>query len=75
MVSNAVAAIADGHGLTQGKANASDLLQQKADLEKQKRAMEDSAILKQLALDKKLKTIGNYVHDSVPVSNTEVHHS
>lgn len=64
--------MADCNGLTQAKADTSELLQQKAELEKQKRAMEDSATQKQLALDKKLKTIGNYVHDSVPVSNTEV---
>ena len=67
--------MADGNGLTQAKADTSELLQQKAKLEKQKREMEDSAAQKQLALDKKLKTIGNYVHDSVPISNVEVHGS
>lgn len=25
-------------------------------------------------LQKKLKTVGNYVHDSVPISNNEVRH-
>ncbi|KAL8790873.1 MAG: hypothetical protein Q9195_006145 [Heterodermia aff. obscurata] len=53
------------------KADATDLLLQKASLEKEKKGLEESAIQKQAALDKKLKTIGNYVHDSVPVSKTE----
>lgn len=34
--------------------------------------MEDLAAESEAKRDKKIKTIGNYVHDSVPVSNTEV---
>lgn len=34
--------------------------------------MEESASEKEAALQKKIRTIGNYVHDSVPVSNNEV---
>ena len=34
--------------------------------------MEELGNEKDTLLQKKLKTIGNYVHDSVPMSNTEV---
>lgn len=34
--------------------------------------VEELATVKEIALQKKLRTIGNYVHDSVPVSNNEV---
>ena len=34
--------------------------------------LEESAAEKDVLLQKKVKTIGNYVHDSVPVSNNEV---
>uniref|UniRef100_A0A8H7TT27 Serine-tRNA synthetase type1 N-terminal domain-containing protein n=1 Tax=Bionectria ochroleuca TaxID=29856 RepID=A0A8H7TT27_BIOOC len=53
------------------KENADDLLQEKANLEKEKKALVDSAAEKDTLLKKKLKTIGNYVHDSVPVSANE----
>lgn len=53
------------------KENADDLLQQKNDLTEQKKKQEDLAAEKQTALSKKLKSIGNYVHDSVPFSVTE----
>lgn len=36
--------------------------------------MEDSATEKDTLLQQKIKTVGNYVHDSVPVSNNEVNH-
>ena len=58
----------------QAKENASELLQKKSDLEKKKKLTEDSATEKDTLLQKKIKTIGNYVHDSVPVSNNEVNH-
>ena len=44
-------------------------------LEKEKKVLEDSAAEKDALLQKKIKTIGNYVHDSVPISNNEVHSS
>lgn len=47
-------------------------MQRKVELEKEKKALDDSALEKEIMLQRKLKTIGNYVHDSVPVSNTEV---
>ena len=34
--------------------------------------MEESAAEKDSILQKKIKTIGNYVHDSVPISKNEV---
>jgi len=45
---------------------------QKAELEREKKAMVDAAAEKEAALRAKIKTIGNLVHDSVPVSNNEV---
>lgn len=56
----------------QAKEDASKLLQKKADLEKEKKVLEESASEKEAALQKKIRTIGNYVHDSVPTSNNEV---
>lgn len=48
-----------------------ELLKQKDDLAKEKKQLEEEAQRKQVALLKKAKTIGNYVHDSVPVSDNE----
>lgn len=56
----------------QAKADATELLQQKAKLEKEKKILEGSALEKELALLKQIKTIGNYVHESVPISKSEV---
>ncbi|KAK2765895.1 Cytosolic seryl-tRNA synthetase [Arachnomyces sp. PD_36] len=53
------------------KEDASELLEQKATLEKEKKRIEDLAAESEAKRDKKIKTIGNYVHDSVPVSNNE----
>jgi len=58
--------------LLQNKEDASELLERKVDLERQKKEAEDLAIAKEAQRDKKIKTIGNYVHDTVPVSNNEV---
>lgn len=41
-------------------------------MEKEKKTLEESAAEKEDVLQKKVKTIGNYVHESVPVSNNEV---
>jgi seryl-tRNA synthetase len=57
--------------LNQAKENADDLLQQKKDLEAQKKELVDLAAEKEVVLNKKVKTIGNYVHESVPVSDNE----
>ncbi|KAI0472034.1 hypothetical protein GGR56DRAFT_656616 [Xylariaceae sp. FL0804] len=53
------------------KENADDLLAQKAAFEKEKKALLESAAEKDAALQAKIKTIGNLVHDSVPVSDNE----
>ena len=59
-------------GYRQAKENADDLLKQKADLEREKKVLVDAAAEKEQILKTKIKTIGNYVHDSVPVSDNEV---
>lgn len=43
-----------------------------ADLEKEKKDLLASAAEKEKALKAKIKTIGNIVHKSVPISNNEV---
>lgn len=45
----------------------------KNELEEEKVRLEDIALRKESELQAKLKLVGNYVHDSVPVSNDEVH--
>ncbi len=47
-------------------------MKQKVELEKEKKACIDSAAEKDVALRKKISTIGNIVHDSVPISDNEV---
>lgn len=54
------------------KEDTSALLQERADLEKEKKVLEESAAEKETYLRGKAKTIGNYVHPSVPVSDNEV---
>ncbi|KAI0167055.1 seryl-tRNA synthetase [Hypoxylon sp. FL1284] len=53
------------------KENADELLQQKAAFDKEKKDLLDLAAQKDIALKAKVKTIGNIVHDSVPVSDNE----
>ncbi|KAI4204370.1 MAG: hypothetical protein LQ350_001126 [Teloschistes chrysophthalmus] len=53
------------------KENADDLVKIKGTLQDQKKKIEESALEKEAALHRKIKTIGNYVHDSVPISNNE----
>jgi len=47
-------------------------VKQKVEFEREKKAFIDSAAEKDVALRKKISTIGNIVHDSVPVSDNEV---
>ena len=54
------------------KEDAGDLLKQKEALQKDKAAQEALAVEKLQALHLKAKTVGNYVHESVPISNDEV---
>lgn len=53
------------------KENADDLMKQKIELEKQKKEQELVASDLQAALKTLAKTVGNYVHESVPNSQTE----
>ncbi len=55
----------------QAKENADELVQEKTALEKAKKEILESAAEKEKVMITKLKTVGNYIHDSVPVSNTE----
>ncbi|CAI7588212.1 unnamed protein product [Penicillium manginii] len=53
------------------KEDASELIAEKTALDKTKKEAEDKAIAVENERDRKIRTIGNYVHDSVPVSQTE----
>ncbi|KAJ5095157.1 hypothetical protein N7532_007448 [Penicillium argentinense] len=53
------------------KEDASELIAEKAELDKKKKEAEDKAIQVENERDRKIRTIGNYVHESVPVSQTE----
>lgn len=53
------------------KENADDLLKKKEELTKKKKELEDAAAEKLVKLNAKTKSVGNYVHDSVPVSDNE----
>ncbi|KAK4156504.1 serine--tRNA ligase, cytoplasmic [Chaetomidium leptoderma] len=53
------------------KEDVTDLLKQKADIEKEKKELLASAAEKEALLKTKVKAIGNYVHESVPISKTE----
>jgi len=47
-------------------------MKQKDELTKEKKDLEEKAAEKHIALLRKAKTVGNYVHESVPVSDNEV---
>lgn len=47
------------------------MLKEKADLEREHKSVVDSAAQKDVALKAKINTIGNIVHDSVPISDNE----
>ena len=57
--------------LKKNKKDATELLQKKADLEAQAKKIAEEAIEKEKTRDKTCKSIGNYVHESVPVNNDE----
>ncbi|KAG8623954.1 hypothetical protein KVT40_008930 [Elsinoe batatas] len=57
--------------IKKAKGDASEQLKQKIELEKQMKAQQQEADEKLVLLNKKTKTIGNYVHESVPVSDNE----
>ena len=58
--------------LKKTKSDATKQLEQKAELEREKKQIGDLASEKEKQRDRKIKTIGNYVHDSVHVSDNEV---
>lgn len=58
--------------IAQNKEDANDLIERKTELEKSKKDAEENAVQKESQRDRKIRTIGNYVHESVPVSSTEV---
>jgi seryl-tRNA synthetase len=47
-------------------------METKLSLEKEKKTLEESATEKEALLARKLGQVGNYVHESVPISNNEV---
>jgi seryl-tRNA synthetase len=47
-------------------------LARKAELEKEVKRIEELALEKERIRDLKIKSIGNYVHDSVPINDNEV---
>ena len=51
------------------------LMAEKDRLEKEKLELEAEAAKKYVALQKKAKSIGNYVHESVPVSDDEINNA
>ncbi|KAH8688199.1 hypothetical protein BGZ61DRAFT_353837 [Ilyonectria robusta] len=53
------------------KEDATELLQQKEELTQKKKAQEEAAASKNAELRAKARTVGNYVHDSVHVSESE----
>lgn len=57
------------------KENADDLLAEMAKLREQKKAKEDEAAEKLIKLNAKVKSVGNYVHADVPVSDKEDNNS
>lgn len=57
--------------LKKAKQDAAQPLAKKIELEKQKKALAQEATEKEIVLRKTLSTIGNIVHDSVPVSDNE----
>lgn len=56
---------------SQAKENADEFLQQKIELEREKKALTESAAEKDAALKAKVKSVGNIVHHTVPISNSE----
>ena len=47
-------------------------MDEKARVEKRKKDAEEAAAQKEAERDRKVSAIGNYVHESVPVSDNEV---
>lgn len=57
--------------LKKNKQDATELLAKKVELEKEAKAIAEEAVEKEKLRDRKCKSIGNYVHESVPVHDNE----
>lgn len=57
--------------LKKNKQDATAQLEEKVRLEKEAKQMAEEAVEKEKLRDKKCKSIGNYVHESVPLNNNE----
>lgn len=57
--------------LKKAKQDADHLLKQKADLEAEAKRIAEEAVEKEKIRDRRCKTIGNYVHESVPINDNE----
>lgn len=51
------------------------MLEKKKQLEKEKKELEVASVEKEVELKKKVLSVGNLVHDSVPVSDNEVRYT
>jgi len=60
--------------ILKAKGDAKVLLEKKAALEKQKKDIQKEVDDRRAGLEKKVNSVGNLVHPSVPVSNDEVTH-
>lgn len=58
--------------LRKAKKDAAEPMAKKIELEKEKKKLTEEAAEKEVVLRKTLGTIGNIVHDSVPISDNEV---
>ena len=56
----------------QAKEDAAALQKDKIKLEEKQKTLESYSLEKEDILNKKVNTVGNYVHESVPVSDNEV---
>ncbi|KAK5104327.1 Cytosolic seryl-tRNA synthetase [Lithohypha guttulata] len=57
--------------LKKNKQDATELLEKKSQLESEAKQIAEEAVEKEKLRDKKCKSIGNYVHESVPINNNE----
>ena len=60
------------HTFIQAKGDASELLAKKTQLTKTKADLQTEADARRVTLERKANSVGNIVHETVPISNTEV---
>lgn len=71
-ISNLVSGLIKTNFRNQAQEDAQDSLQLKLSLETEKRELEEQASKAESDLDKQVRMVGNYVHDSVPIGTDEV---